>query len=358
LTPLVSIIIPVYNTEKWLAESIESALNQTYHNKEIIIVDDGSTDSSYQIAKSYESDIVRVFQQENKGGSSARNYGFEKSHGEFIQYLDADDLIDNIKIEAQVNFVKKMPKAVSYCNWCYLINSEEDEKFHLSDPQLPLNKRNLLYSLLNEDRFIANHSFLWPRQAILDTGPWDVELTRVQDADFFIRAYFKGIKFVFFNEIYAYYRKNYFYDIKSISSIDNIDKIESKVKLLEKTAFLLIDNNMIDEYKLPLSRKFYNRAREAIWFSDEIATHAYNMFRSLSRDFNKSPKNFSAYIVRRLIFIQKKDLFFEDYFKKLITIRKERTITAFKDFRTILFISNVIPYSFLYIIYKININVV
>src|ERR1700748_3370934 len=104
--PLVSIIIPVYNAQKYLAETINSALAQTWPNKEIIIVDDGSTDNSFQIAKNFENDKVRVYYQENRGAGAARNKGLREAKGNYIQFLDADDLISNNKAEEQINLLK------------------------------------------------------------------------------------------------------------------------------------------------------------------------------------------------------------------------------------------------------------
>jgi glycosyltransferase involved in cell wall biosynthesis len=86
-TPLVSIIIPVYNAEKYIAETINSALNQTWPNKEIIIIDDGSTDRSLSIAKQYERDSIKVFDYTNKGAGAARNYGLLQANGQSFGFM-------------------------------------------------------------------------------------------------------------------------------------------------------------------------------------------------------------------------------------------------------------------------------
>jgi glycosyltransferase involved in cell wall biosynthesis len=85
--PLVSIIIPVYNAASFINETINSALQQTWPNKEIIIVDDGSTDDSLILAKKFEGDIVKIFSQQNKGASAARNKGLAEAKGDYIQFL-------------------------------------------------------------------------------------------------------------------------------------------------------------------------------------------------------------------------------------------------------------------------------
>jgi glycosyltransferase involved in cell wall biosynthesis len=99
---LVSILIPAYNAERWIAETINSALNQTWSQKEIIIVDDGSRDATLQIAKRFESGLVKVVAQENSGASTARNKALAFAQGDYIQWLDADDLLAPDKIALQM----------------------------------------------------------------------------------------------------------------------------------------------------------------------------------------------------------------------------------------------------------------
>src|SRR5436309_10735842 len=91
-TPLVSILIPAYNAERWIADTVRSALAQTWPRREIIIVDDGSRDQTLQVAQQFASKNVSVVAQENQGASAARNKAFELCQGDYIQWLDADDL--------------------------------------------------------------------------------------------------------------------------------------------------------------------------------------------------------------------------------------------------------------------------
>jgi glycosyltransferase involved in cell wall biosynthesis len=106
--PLVSVIIPVYNSERYLAEAIESVLAQTYRPLEIIIVDDGSTDGSADIAKGFHDNIRYVFQP-NSGPSAARNRGLGLARGEMVGFLDADDLWPEDKLSLQVAFLENSP---------------------------------------------------------------------------------------------------------------------------------------------------------------------------------------------------------------------------------------------------------
>ncbi len=100
--PLVSICIPVHNAERWINNTILSALAQTWDNKEIIIVDDGSTDETLKIAKNFESKNLKVISQSNKGACAARNLSLSFAQGDYIQWLDADDILHPQKIESQL----------------------------------------------------------------------------------------------------------------------------------------------------------------------------------------------------------------------------------------------------------------
>src|SRR5207253_7146402 len=105
MKPLVSILIPAYNAGPWIGDTIKSALNQTWPRKEIIVVDDGSRDETVAIARQFTSNDVTVISQENQGASAARNKALQLSQGDYIQWLDADDLLAPDKIERQLESV-------------------------------------------------------------------------------------------------------------------------------------------------------------------------------------------------------------------------------------------------------------
>src|ERR1700753_4047256 len=107
--PLVSILIPAFNAEEWIVDTLRSALAQTWEPKEIIVVDDGSTDRTLTIARLFESYGVRVLTQKNQGAAVARNRAFAHSRGEYIQWLDADDLLARDKIARQMELVERNP---------------------------------------------------------------------------------------------------------------------------------------------------------------------------------------------------------------------------------------------------------
>src|SRR5690242_8593951 len=100
MKPLVSILIPAYNAEKWIGDTLQSALAQTWPNKEIIVVDDGSSDRTLEIARQFATKNVSVLTQQNQGAAATRNKGFQVCQGDYIQWLDADDLLSPNKVAA------------------------------------------------------------------------------------------------------------------------------------------------------------------------------------------------------------------------------------------------------------------
>src|ERR1035437_4941027 len=102
MKPLVSILIPAYNAEEWIGEAIQSAIGQTWSRKEVIVVDDGSKDRTAEVARRFASKEFLVVSQENQGAAAARNHALHLSQGDYIQWLDADDLLGLDKIERQL----------------------------------------------------------------------------------------------------------------------------------------------------------------------------------------------------------------------------------------------------------------
>jgi len=114
-SPVVSIIIPCFNGEKFVGEAIQSALDQTYPHKEVIVIDDGSTDDSLGVIKSF-GDCIHWETGPNRGGCAARNRGVELAKGEFIQFLDADDILYPQKIERQLAVMEGLSETLVFCD--------------------------------------------------------------------------------------------------------------------------------------------------------------------------------------------------------------------------------------------------
>jgi glycosyltransferase involved in cell wall biosynthesis len=117
----VSVIIPVYNVEKYISATVQSVLDQTYKNFELLIVDDGSPDRSIEICQQFDDPRIRIIRQPNRGVAAARNAGIRQAEGEYIALLDADDLWVPQKLEKHVEHLNSMPGVgVSFCRSAFI----------------------------------------------------------------------------------------------------------------------------------------------------------------------------------------------------------------------------------------------
>lgn len=213
--PLVSIIIPVYNAGNYLAETIISALDQTWPNKEIIVIDNGSTDNSVEIARAF-GNKIKLYHENKKGASAARNKGLTKAKGDYIQFLDADDLLKNDKIELQLNAIKNIPGVVAYGSFVNFFNKNDIKQLPIgyyldkdyADGVMMLYDMYAGYDIKIAGGMIPQHSWLTPRQVIDAAGNWNIALSVNDDGEFFCRVALNssGVKYV--SDSVCYYRKH------------------------------------------------------------------------------------------------------------------------------------------------------
>jgi glycosyltransferase involved in cell wall biosynthesis len=195
MNTLVSILVPCYNAEKWLAETLTCALSQTWPNKEIIVVDDGSSDASLTVARQFESPVVKVISQENRGASAARNYALRQAQGDFLQYLDADDLLSPQKIEEQVRLLQQNRKGMlAVCGTTDFWDGQLPEQGQyndglpwLSDSDDPVHWLLRLWGLEGEAGMVHPAAWLTPRSIAEAAGPWDEQLSLDDDGEYFAR---------------------------------------------------------------------------------------------------------------------------------------------------------------------------
>ena len=123
----VSILIPAYNAERFVGAAFQSALDQSWPETEIILVDDGSTDQTLAVARRYESAKLKIICQENRGAAAARNTALRKAQGDFIQYLDADDLLSPDKIQEQLILLRENPDCLSVSSAIYFLDGQDPD---------------------------------------------------------------------------------------------------------------------------------------------------------------------------------------------------------------------------------------
>lgn len=195
--PLVSIIIPVYNGADYVEEAIRSALNQTYENIEIIVVNDGSKDDTEKVCNKFK-DKIRYFKKENGGVSTALNLGIEKMKGKYFSWLSHDDLYLPDKIEKQINYIEYMNDERTILYSDYLLINEKNDIIGVGKKNHDelLNKPE--YSLLMGS--VNGITLLIPKIAFDEIGKFDVALRCTQDYDMWLKMS-STFRFVHMDEI-------------------------------------------------------------------------------------------------------------------------------------------------------------
>jgi glycosyltransferase involved in cell wall biosynthesis len=199
---LVSILIPCFNAEQWVAQAIESALAQTWPEKEVVVVDDGSTDDSLEIIRCFDGRI-RWETGPNRGGGCARNRLLELASGEWVQYLDADDFLLPQKLARQIAFAQRRPACDIICNPTIWEKSEDGRLFSVKT-QIP--EPHDPWILLALWHLPQTGGPLWKRSALERVGGWRVGQPCCQEHELYFRLLAAGCRFDFCDGCFAVYR--------------------------------------------------------------------------------------------------------------------------------------------------------
>lgn len=196
--PLVSVIITTYRRPKWLSRAINSVLNQTYKNIEVIVVDDNGANTVYRqetekIMKDFNkfSNVRYIKHEKNLNGAAARNTGIFHAKGELISFLDDDDWYLSDKIYKQAKYLIKHPEYHAvYCGW------ERDNQIHVYKK-----KGDLSFEILTGTNPIITNSIMMYKDAAIKCGGWDQKYKRNQEAVFMLRFFAKGYKIGVIEEV-------------------------------------------------------------------------------------------------------------------------------------------------------------
>jgi glycosyltransferase involved in cell wall biosynthesis len=206
--PLVSILIPAYNCGGWIAETLASAVAQTWPNKEIIVVDDGSSDNTRAIVAGFASQGVRLHVQTNAGAAAARNRALELSSGEYIQWLDADDLLARRKIESQMAVLQGCgdPRRLASGPWAYFYYRPHRAKFVPTPLWHDLSPTEWLVRKMGLNLHMQTATWLVARELCDAAGPWNTRLLSDDDGEYFCRVLLKSTGVRFVDEARVFYR--------------------------------------------------------------------------------------------------------------------------------------------------------
>lgn len=287
-TPMVSIIIPVFNTEKYLRHCIDSVLSQTYKDFELLLIDDGSTDSSGSICDEYvaQDARVRVFHKENGGVSSARNVGLDNAQGEWVTFVDADDWIKPQYLEHLFGSIEKSDLVIAYAT---IYREEEhvgEEEYY---PSHVVTEEN--FSVLFEENALIWHTSPWGklyrRRLIQNADLKFVENVHIGEDAIFLYSYMLSAKRINVTSWtdYCYYSQ------MSGSLTKRINSLESERLGLQHITDVI--TRMKDERKLSeksikelnwLKAFYTNRVLNALYYQKIPSKERRNLLRRLDLD--------------------------------------------------------------------------
>ena len=258
----VSIIVPIFNSEKYLFDCIDSIINQTYKNIEILLIDDGSTDSSVSICKKFKNkdDRIKVICKDNTGVSDTRNVGIDKSTGEYIMFVDSDDYLERNAVEIMVKYIIQSKVDVVRC--CAKIYNKDNSNYDKENVSLEgrYSQKDLIDNLtyfLSQDHSICCYvwALLIKRDFIVK---FNTKLSFMEDTEFYIRL-FTSIESMLFLHEYLY---NYRYVPTGLSK--NSDKCQLNISRL--------DNSMNEIIKFLEDNKISNH----IQLSEDLRIKVFN----------------------------------------------------------------------------------
>ncbi|MBL1211076.1 glycosyltransferase family A protein [Geminocystis sp. GBBB08] len=213
----ISVIIPVYNGERFLAEAIKSIMKQNYQPLEIIVIDDGSTDKTVNVASRFK-DITKYIYQENSGVSRARNTGIKMAKGDLITFLDADDLFPSNSLEKYVDFMKKnidvdIVQGYTQDQWLYKI---EDDRLLFESKRKPHISFNV-------------GSAIWKKSVFEKIGLFNESMSYGEDVDLWVKVNENSMKKVIIERITLFYRR-----YKSYINYETARKNMSLMKVMKQ----------------------------------------------------------------------------------------------------------------------------
>ncbi len=275
--PTVSIIVPCYNAAPWLAAALESCLAQTGATLDIVVVDDGSRDDSLAVARRFEARGVTVIAQPNRGASAARNRGLEAARGEFIQFLDADDLLAPGKIAAQLARTAREPAGTVFTGrWGRFTDDPAQPHFHDANPLFAnLAPEEYLIRFASHDCMMHPAAWLVPRAIADSAGPWDERLSLNDDGEYFARIVAAATRIAYCPDAVSLYRSAMPTSLSAQRSRRHLESGHLAVQLIVDEMTLLADTPAMRRAAANLAQRFaydyYPAAPDLVRDAEQLA---------------------------------------------------------------------------------------
>lgn len=281
--PLVSIIIPTYNRAHLIGETLDSVLAQTYTHWECIVVDDGSTDNTEAIVNEYikKDSRFQYHKRPNykpKGANACRNYGFELSNGEFVNWVDSDDLVSENKLEEQVALINTSNPDVVTCKWAKFLQAST---FTINELEIYKNYDVAIQLLKDYGQYLTffpSHVFLVKKEVVMKSGLWNEYLKINQDGEFFCRLLIVANTIAFSKNAYVLYRLPNSENTSVLSSEKQAKHLVISWKLIQQNLELIDEEQFKSYIDLgknysfgKINKKFPNIIfQNKIFFSEQI----------------------------------------------------------------------------------------
>ena len=266
---MITIIINVYNGEKHIKKCLDSIVNQTYKDLEILIINDGSTDNTLSICKSYKDKRIRIITKKSKNISLSRNIGLDNAKGEYIYFIDSDDYIDLDTIEYLYNLCKKYNTDIATCRCVDVYNYDYKKKEIKEKTKVITSEEILKKILLSTNREVAIWNKLIKRELIKDLRLYDRIIT---DTLYTYRLMFKTDEVAYSNQVKYYYfnhKKSYSHSKNENleRTIDMYNAYNERYLDVKKKYPNMIENNASILWLIP--RKYLCKNKEITKFLDE-----------------------------------------------------------------------------------------
>jgi len=285
--PRVSVIIPVFNGGKFIGQAIDSVLKQTFRDLEIVVVDDGSTDETPSVVAQF-SDRILYLRQENQGVSVARNTGIEAARGDYLAFLDADDVWLPHKLQRQVECLNKQSNVSAVGCGHYVA----DRELNVLEEKIPLHSQSPLDDLLlfRSNHGLCSSTLLVKKNVIYRVGNFDPSLSTSADWDLAIRIAHR-YEVAFVAEALVYYRQH------DANMHQNVGRMERDMRVVLGKAFAIPDQQGSSSLRRRAYSNLYRVLAGSYWHSGE----ALSAVRCLLLSIVRRPANlmFIARFLRR-----------------------------------------------------------
>lgn len=268
----VSVVIPCYNAREFVTETLESVLAQSYPWLDVVVVDDGSSDGSWELIEGFGRGI-RPFRKENGGAARARNFGAERATGEAILFLDADDLIGPETVGGLVEALAERDDSIAACPWSRLVRRGDAWTVEPAEIPFPLTDPDPLAAWLKGE-WIAGCSLLWPKALFERLGGYDTTLTADEDGDLMYRALLGGARLVVATRGESFYRSH---DANRVSVSQDVfadHRFRSRVRVFEKVEAELRRAGRWERYRPLVGLAYHGLAQRTFAARPDLAAEA------------------------------------------------------------------------------------